>query len=75
MLRDALHVLDPDGGQALDVTLPLQNAHLVEILDTYEVIFAYGPFLAGVREAGAPDLATNLAIQLFNQLKEGAGES
>ena len=38
---------------------------MIEILDTYEIIFSHGPFLAGVREATSRDQAARLAIQLF----------
>lgn len=61
------------GGQNIDRPLPIKNARIIEILDTYEIVFSYGPFLAGVREAASVDLAANLAIQLFNQIK-GAGD-
>jgi len=63
------------GGQKLEQQLPIKNAQLIEILDTYEIIFYYGPFLAGVREATTRDQAAKLAIQLFNQIREVAGES
>ena len=63
------------GGQKLEQQLPIKNAQLTEILDTYEIIFYYGPFLAGVREATTRVQAAKLAIQLFNQIREVAGES
>lgn len=62
------------GGQALEQQLPIKKARLIEILDTFEVIFSYGPFMAGVREATTPDQAVKLAVQLFNQMREVAGE-
>ena len=58
------------GGQNLDTNLPIKNARLVEILETYEVIFSYGPFIAGVREAGNKEQAINLAVRLFEKLKD-----
>lgn len=48
---------------------------MIEILDTYEIIFSYGPFLAGVREATTRDQAAKLALQLFNKISEVGGES
>lgn len=63
------------GGQNIDQQLPIKNAQTIEILDTYEIIFSYGPFLAGVREATSRDQAANLAIQLFNQIRRVADES
>jgi hypothetical protein len=62
------------GGQALEQQLPINNARLIEILDTYEVIFSYGPFMAGVREAASPDQAVKLAVRFINQMREVAGE-
>jgi hypothetical protein len=62
------------GGQALEQQLAIKNARLIEILDTYEVIFPYGPFMAGVREAANRDQAVQLANQLLNHMREIAGE-
>ncbi len=62
------------GGQALEQQLPIKNARLIEILDTYEVIFSYGPFMAGVREATTPEQAVKLAVQFLHQMREVAGE-
>ncbi len=61
------------GGQKLDQPLPIENAFIIEILDTYEIIFSYGPYLAGVREAPTPNQAVQLAIRLSNKLKEVTG--
>jgi hypothetical protein len=61
------------GGQKLDQPLPIENAFMIEILDTYEIIFYYGPYLAGVREAPIPNQALQLAILLSNKLKEVNG--
>ena len=63
------------GGQRHEHQLPIKNIQLIEILDTYEVIFSHGPFLAGVREATSREQAAKLAIQLFNRISEVAGES
>jgi hypothetical protein len=60
------------GGQKREQKFPINNVQMIEILDTYEIIFSYGPFLAGVREATSRDQAANLAIQLFNQIKKGS---
>jgi hypothetical protein len=61
------------GGQKLDQPSPIENAFIIEILDTYEIIFSYGPYLAGVREASTPNQALQLAIRLSNKLKEVTG--
>jgi hypothetical protein len=61
------------GGQKLDQPFPVENAFIIEILDTYEIIFSYGPYLAGVRESSTPNQAIQLAILLNNKLKEVTG--
>jgi hypothetical protein len=63
------------GGQNIDANLPIKDAKLLEIMETYEVIFSYGPFIAGVREAEDKAQATNLALQLYEKLKEMVDES
>jgi hypothetical protein len=67
--------LETFGGQTIDANLPFKNAKLVEILETYEVIFSCGPFMAGVREAASKEQAINLAVQLYEKLKEVADDS
>jgi len=63
------------GGKMIDQQLSIKNARMIEILDTYEIIFSYGPILAGVREATTRDQAAKLAIQLFNQIRRVADDS
>jgi hypothetical protein len=62
--------LETFGGQNLDANVPIKNAQLLEILETYEVIFSCGPYIAGVREAGNKEQAINLALQLYEKLKD-----
>jgi hypothetical protein len=57
------------GGQYRDADLPIKGARLVEILETYEVIFSCGPYVAGVREADNKQLAIQLAQRLYDMLK------
>jgi len=56
------------GGQTIETQLPIKDAQLVEILDTYEIIFFYGAYMAGVREAVTIDQAKKLAIRLYREL-------
>ncbi len=63
------------GGQAIENQLPVKDAHLVEILDTYEIIFFHGAYMAGVREAATIEQAKELVIRLYNRIKEVSGES
>jgi hypothetical protein len=62
------------GGRKLELQLPIKDAQVIEILDTYEIIFSHGPLLAGVREALTKDQAAELAVQLLKQIKEVADE-
>ena len=61
--------LETFGGQTIDADLPIKDAKLVEILETYEVIFSCGPIFAGVREAGSKEQAINLARLLYERLR------
>ena len=63
------------GGQAIETQLSIKNAQLVEILDTYEIIFFNGAVMAGVREAVSIDQAKKLALRLYQRLNEVNGES
>jgi hypothetical protein len=63
------------GGQNIEDKLPIKDARLIEILDTYEIIFFHGSYLAGIREAATIDQAKTLAIRLFHRIKEGGNES
>jgi hypothetical protein len=56
------------GGQAIETQLPIKDAQLVEIMDTYEIIFFYGAYMAGVREAVTIAQAKKLAIRLYKEL-------
>ena len=67
--------LETFGGQNIDVNLAIKDAKLMEILETYEVIFSCGPFMAGVREAASKEQAIALAVQLYQKLKEVVDES
>jgi hypothetical protein len=60
------------GGQNIDRQLPIKNAQIIEILDTYEIIFSYGPFLAGVREADSRKQAEDLALRLYSQISKNS---
>ncbi len=57
------------GGRDQNADLPIKGAKLVEILETYEVIFSCGPYVAGVREADNREAAIDLAVKLFESLK------
>ena len=63
------------GGQAIETQLPIKNAQLIEILDTYEIIFFIGTYVVGVREAVSIDQAKKLALRLYQRLNEVNSES
>lgn len=63
------------GGEARKAELSIENAALINILDSYEIVFAVGPYLAGVREAAQPQQAETLALKLYQRLKTVSDES
>jgi hypothetical protein len=62
------------GGSAVESDLAIPSAKIIYILDTYEVVCSRGPYLLGVREADAQQPAQDLALQLYNHVKEASGE-
>jgi hypothetical protein len=58
------------GGNEIEAQLPIKGARLIEVLDTYEIVFSHGSYLAGVRDAVNADQAQNLANRLYDRLKE-----
>ncbi len=62
------------GGKTAESDPGIKTAEMIHILDTYEIVFYYGPYLAGVREAADKQLAQELAMQLFNRIKEASRE-
>ncbi|HEX5681290.1 MAG TPA: DUF6599 family protein [Desulfobacterales bacterium] len=61
------------GGEVKASDEPVAGGAVVAILDMYEVVFAEGPFLAGVHEAPDRDKAVALAKELAAKLKEVSG--
>jgi len=62
------------GGKSAESDLGIKTAKMIHILDTYEIVFSHGPYLAGVREAADKQPAQELALQLFNRIKEAPRE-
>jgi hypothetical protein len=62
------------GGEKQASSPLIANARIVMILDTYEVIFSQGPYIAGVREATDTAQAINLAVTLKKNLKKNVPE-
>jgi hypothetical protein len=63
------------GGKNIEAQLSIKGARLIEILDTYEIVFFHGSYLAGIREAATINQAKTLAIRLYHRIKEGGNES
>jgi hypothetical protein len=63
------------GGKNIEIPLPIKGAHLIEILDTYEIVFSHGSYLAGIREAATINQVKMLAIRLFHRIKAGGNEN
>ena len=60
------------GGKTAESDPGIKTAEMIHILDTYEIVFSHGPYLAGVREAVDQQPAKELAMQLFNRIEEAA---
>jgi len=63
------------GGQNIEEKLSIKDARLIKILDTFEIVFSHGSYLAGTREAATENQAKTLAIRLYHRIKEGDNES
>jgi hypothetical protein len=61
------------GGKNLGIDMPIENSAIIHILDTHEIVFSTGRYLAGVREAEHLQQALTLAMRLHQHLKM-AGE-
>lgn len=59
------------GGKEIAVPPSIKGARVVEILDTYEIVFSHGAYVGGIRDAADVDQATSLATQLYGRIKEG----
>ena len=63
------------GGKNIEEKLPIKNARLIKILDTFEIVFFHDSYLAGTREAATINQAKTLAVRLYHRIKEGDNES
>ena len=59
-----------NGGVERPTAVNIPGAKVVQVLDSYEVIFNKGRMLAGVHDAGAEEVAQQLAVQLYQGLPE-----
>lgn len=58
------------GGKSMKPGVTIKGARIVEIMDTYELIFTHGPYLAGIHETTDKKQAENLANILNKRLNE-----
>ena len=59
-----------NGGTAIPLEADLMPGAFVEILDTFELIFHHGQYVAGIHEAETQEAAEDLAWRLKRQLAE-----
>ncbi|MEJ2095913.1 MAG: hypothetical protein P8Y38_01970, partial [Deltaproteobacteria bacterium] len=57
------------GGKEIETPLSIKGSQAMEVLDTFEIVFSQGPYLAGVREATDLSSAKILAHRLYEMLK------
>lgn len=62
------------GGQALSVPDALEGSRIIAILDSFDIIFVHGTYLAGVHEASDIEHAVQLAQELRRALQETPDE-
>lgn len=75
MVSDYTQFLLAYGGQNIEEKLPIKDARLIKILDTFEIVFFHDSYLAGTREAATVNQAKTLAVQLYHRIKERDNES
>lgn len=57
-----------NGGEDVPMAVPLPDAWLVKVFDTFEVLLVHDSYVAGVHEAERRDLAEELALNLKKAL-------
>jgi hypothetical protein len=69
-VRSYTKFLTSYGGELVAEDEPVPGAAVVAIMDAYMIVFAQGPFFAGVHEAADKNLALELARELAAALNE-----
>ena len=62
------------GGQELEAGFPSPNGKTIEIMDTINIIFSDGAYLAGVHEALNIEIDSELASRLYKRIGVMSGE-
>lgn len=70
-LASAYHqFLVANGGEDVAMAVPIPDAWLVKLFDTFEVVFIHNSYLAGVHEAEQKELAEEVALSLRKALTQ-----
>ncbi len=56
------------GGKELETAFPSPDGRIIEIMDSFNIVFSKGAFLAGVHEARTIEVARELASRLHKQI-------
>jgi hypothetical protein len=62
------------GGNQLKTDMDLPGLQVISIMGAFEMVFASGPYLAGIHEAESLEMATKLVYLLHARLQEAGGE-
>ena len=63
------------GGRSIETDIGVEGARMIEIMGTFEVMFSFGEYFAGVHEAPDRNQAKKVAILLAGSLKKKTGET
>ncbi len=70
-MANAYHeFLTANGGEDVSLTVPIPDAWVVKVFDTFEVVFIHDSYLGGVHEAERKDLAEELTLKLKKALSQ-----
>jgi hypothetical protein len=58
------------GGKEIEANISIGGTHMIEIMGTFDLMFAMGDYLAGVHEAPTPKQAEKIAQILIESLQE-----
>jgi hypothetical protein len=61
-----------NGGVAKPTAEKALETKVIDFYDTTEIVFAIGPFVAGIHEAESQQAAKKLAVMLINKLSKAA---
>ena len=63
------------GGRRVATGFPVQGGRMIEVMGTFEVMFSYGEYAAGVHEAPDRKQAETMAASLAGSLKAKTRET